>query len=317
VELRFRAMGSDAHVIVVGGAPVLGHRAVAWIDDLERRWSRFLPDSEVCELNRSAGRPVVVSSPTALLVERAVGGHRLSGGSFDPTVLGDLLRAGYDRSFDELTGRTRRVPSFLAAGCERIRIDGCTVTLPPEVGFDPGGIGKGLAADLVTSRLLEAGARGACVNLGGDVRLRGCGPTGGSWTVALEHPATAAPIAKLGLHEGAVATSTTLRRRWRTAAGEAHHLIDPGTGQPSTSDLTFVSVVTEEAWRAEILAKAILLRGSTHPFDLIGDLVGDGTATGSAAALVVDRAGRVQTSSGFADFTRGSGPDLPGREVLS
>src|SRR6266550_4563773 len=95
-------MGSDGHLIVVGGRHGLVHRARARIDELERRWSRFLPDSEVSELNRGAGHAVEVSPDTTELVERAVDAWRLSGASFDPTVLGDVLRAGYDRSFDEL-----------------------------------------------------------------------------------------------------------------------------------------------------------------------------------------------------------------------
>ena len=37
-----------------------------------------------------------------------------------------------------------------------------------------------------------------------------------------------------------------------------------------TSDLTLVTVIATEGWRAEIMAKAVLLRGSEHPFDLLG-----------------------------------------------
>src|SRR4051794_26315561 len=63
-ELRFRAMGSDAHVVVVGGPAGLAAEARRRIDDLERRWSRFLPDSEVSALTQHAGTPVAVSTET-------------------------------------------------------------------------------------------------------------------------------------------------------------------------------------------------------------------------------------------------------------
>ena len=56
-ELRFRAMGSDVHVMVVGGPPELGAAARARIDELESRWSRFRPDSELSRLNRLAAGP--------------------------------------------------------------------------------------------------------------------------------------------------------------------------------------------------------------------------------------------------------------------
>src|SRR5204862_7805754 len=54
-ELEFRAMGSDVHVIVVGGAVGLAEAAQHRIDELEQKWCRFLPDSAVSELNRLAG----------------------------------------------------------------------------------------------------------------------------------------------------------------------------------------------------------------------------------------------------------------------
>src|SRR6476620_9217437 len=101
-ERRFRAMGSDAHVVVVGPER-LADRAEARIADLERRWSRFDERSEVSALNRHAGDPVVVSTETVELVERALDAWRLTHGWFDPTVLGALERAGYDRTFDEVS----------------------------------------------------------------------------------------------------------------------------------------------------------------------------------------------------------------------
>src|SRR5437879_11851295 len=98
---RFRAMGTDIEVIVVGD-PELVDRAVTRIDDREHRWSRFLDDSEVSELKRRTGELIAVSPDTVLLVRRAIEAWRVSGGTVDPTVLGDVLRAGYDRPFDQL-----------------------------------------------------------------------------------------------------------------------------------------------------------------------------------------------------------------------
>jgi thiamine biosynthesis lipoprotein len=299
-ELEFRAMGSDAHVIVVGGAPDLAERARRRVDDLEQRWSRFVESSEVNELTRRAGETVAVSPETVLLVERAVEAWRLTGGSFDPTVLGDVIRAGYDRSFDELPEHPTGGASALLVGCSDIRFDAGGVRLPAGTGFDPGGIGKGLAADLVVGEIAGAGADGVCVNLGGDLRVRGRAPSGDAWTVAIEHPWAGAPVAYVGLTDGAVATSTTLKRRWDVDGEARHHLIDPGTHRPAATDLTLASVVAGDAWVAEVLAKAVLLRGLPYQFDLIG-------GTG-AEALVVDDTGRVLVSDGFTAFTGGEVP---------
>ena len=305
-ELSFRAMGSDAHVIVVGGPVDGATRARARIDELEQRWSRFRADSEISVLNRNAGQFVEVSDDTRLLIERAIEAWRISGGSFDPTVLGALIRAGYDRSFDTLGDAPAAGLSSLLLGCTDIELTEHAVRLPAGTGFDPGGIGKGLGADLVAEETMAAGADGVCINLGGDLRVQGRSPEGEGWTIDIEHPLSSAPITRVGVAEGAVATSTTLRRQWKVEGAPRHHLIDPGTGLPSDSDLTLACVITAHAWAAEVLAKAVLLRGSAHPFDLLG-------GTG-AQALVVDRDGRVIATDGFGAYLGGAAlPErLPG-----
>jgi thiamine biosynthesis lipoprotein len=289
-------MGTTAQVIVVDADPRLLEPAQARIRELEERWSRFLPTSEVSALNCNAGRALRVSSETIELVKRALDARRATGGLFDPTVLGDLLRAGYDRSFETLGTAPHAGSSDLVADADSIVIEGDTVRLPIGTGFDPGGIGKGLAADIVVKELRAAGAAGVCVNLGGDIRVAGPAPEGDAWTIDVRHPACREPIARLGVSDGAVAISTTLRRQWTIAGERRHHLIDPATGRPSTSSRTFATVVTGFAWAADVLAKALVLDDRADPFHLL--------RCSGAEALVVDADGRISTTFGMTAFTR-------------
>ncbi|MDQ1396638.1 MAG: FAD:protein transferase [Acidimicrobiaceae bacterium] len=295
-ELRFRAMGTDVHLLVVGGPPMLVTLAKARIDDLEQRWSRFLPDSEVSRLTSNAGHPVRVSDDTVLLVRRAIEGWRMSGGAFDPTVLGAMIRSGYSRSFDEMRGESAAGHSSLFLGCTDIEVTGNTVRLPLGTGFDPGGIGKGLAADIVAAEVMAGGAAGVCVSIGGDVRVTGEAPDG-AWTIAVEHPWSSDPLVRLGMTDGAVATSTTLLRRWLVGGHARHHLVDPATGLTATTDLNLATVVAGTGWVAEVLAKAVLLKGAEHPFDIVG-------GTG-AEAVAVGEDGRVHVSDGLPAFLGG------------
>lgn len=290
-ELHFRAMGSDAHVVVVGGDAALADAARRRLFGIEQRWSRFVPGSEVSMLNRFAGELVPVSWETVLLVRCAVDAWRITGGSFDATVLGDLQRAGYDRSFESLVPSA--ATSDLITGCTDIEVSDDAVRLPRGTGFDPGGIGKGLAADLVAGEVMAAGADGVCINLGGDLRVLGRAPFEGAWTVGIEDPLTDTTIATVGLEHGAVATSTTVKRRWMIEGEHRHHLIDPATGQPSASDIVLATVIAGEAWMAEVLAKAVLLRGSNRAFDLLDEYT---------TALVVDSTGTITRSVGFDVF---------------
>ena len=297
-ELHFPAMGTRVHVFVHGD-PALLTFARERIEHLEHRWSRFLPSSEVSALNALSGRPVVVSEDTVQLVAAGIDAWRATDGRFDPTVLGDVVRAGYDATYDVVARRGGHGSSPLQRGCGDITFDRVTsiVELPAGVGFDPGGIGKGLAADLVVDELLAAGALGACVNIGGDVRVEGDAPDGGAWLVAIEDPATEHEIASVTLGAGGVATSTTARRTWTADGAAMHHIIDPDTGEPASTAVVSATAIARRATGAEVMAKAAVLAVQGDALDAIIRLGGEG--------LVVDRDGMVATSPGFSAFRTG------------
>jgi thiamine biosynthesis lipoprotein len=265
-------MGSDAHFVVVTDGARDGDEllAAAWarVEQLEARWSRFRPDSEVSALNRHAGTPVTVSRETIALVRHAVAAWELTGGRFDPTVGAALVAHGYDRDFDALASAGGAPPPGSPAptpGPAGIGIDvrSSEVTLPAGVVFDPGGIGKGLTADMVATALHETGAEGVLVNLGGDLRAIGTPAAAEGWTIGVPDPAHPAyELMRVALAEGAMATSSRLRRRWVTATGAAHHLIDPATGRPADTEVLAVTVVADQAWRAEALTKLGFLAGA-------------------------------------------------------
>ena len=293
-EARWRAMGSDAHVIVVDGPATLPEVARDRVEALESRWSRFRPGSELCRLNRAAGRPVACSDDTYLAIGAAVDAWTTTHGAYDPTVLDAVVAAGYDRDFATSAPGPRTGAPRPAPGCSGIEFDPVVraVTLPAGVSIDLGGIGKGLAADLVAAMLLRSGATGACVNLGGDLRACGRPPTDAGWVVDLEH----APGLRVAVGEGAVATSASTRRRWRVDGVEQHHLIDPRTGAPASSDLCAVTILADGAARAEVTAKAAFVAG-------VGDaaaVVEDAGVTG----LLFTAAGETVLLPGIEEFLR-------------
>jgi FAD:protein FMN transferase len=299
-ETRFRAMGSDVHVIVVGGTLHLLDIAHRFVDILEAKWSRFRPTSEISLLNEHAGGPVHVSGETLALVEHGVEGARVTGGRYDPTVLGAVVRAGYDRSFELLSEISSDGESSLGFGYDRIQIDRShsTVALPPGVGFDPGGIGKGYAADLLVMELLSRGAAGVCANVGGDLRVQGAGPGGGSWTVGVEHPLAPESLQRIVLLNGAVATSTRTRRRWGPADDRRHHLIDPATGRPASSGLSSATAIAAEGWQAEVMAKGAFVAGLSEGLVML--------ASTGTEGILVDDSGTAYPSAGLHRFTESS-----------
>jgi len=276
-EARFRAMGTDVHLAVLGDDPTLLDQARRRIEDLEQRWSRFRPDSLLNRLNDADGRPVPVDDETFDLITTAVGAWPGTGHRFDPTVLDAVVQAGYDRTFEQIGAGPGPAPGSVPLpppGCEDIRLDPVerTVALPVGTHLDLGGIGKGRTADLVALDLLIGGAQSALVNLGGDLRIAGGLANGDAYSIAIDDPADpGTPATVVDLVAGGLATSSQARRRWSVDGEERHHLIDPATGAPARTDVAAVTVIAHEATEAEIVAKAALVAGVDEGLELLAD----------------------------------------------
>lgn len=296
-QTRFRAMGTDCHVLIEAGDPVVEMRFLAAarqrVELLEQCWSRFRPDSELSTMNARAGRgPQPASEDYLLLVTRMREAWEMSGGLFDPTVLQSMTTLGYDADFATVAARTATSPADItvlpAPGMSGVLIDeaAMTVALPAGIGLDPGAIGKGLAADVIAEEFRQAGADGVLVNLGGDISI--AGQIDEPWAIGVDDERLPRDLGDrtlrvlefpLGTDRLGVATSTTLKRRW--AQGRRHHVIDPRSGSMATSDLVQVTVADSSAWQAEVTATTALLQNSTDARVWL-------EATGTPALLLTD-----------------------------
>ncbi len=253
-------MGSDVELVVDGPADLL-ETAQLRIEELDRMWSRFVSDSEISTLNRTSDW-VRVSDNTMMLIDHAIAAWRMTDGAFDPTVLSSLVANGYADSRTDTAGHTslshpaRRGPAPGPAGIEIDRA-ASRVRFGAGITFDPGGIGKGLAADVVGAELIAMGATAAVVAIGGDVRVAGRASSG--WVVAVEDPFDAdVTLIELSVLNGGVCTSSVRSKTWIDGDTPMHHLIDPRTGAPITSSTVSATVIAGEAWLAEVLCKAAI-----------------------------------------------------------
>ena len=276
VEQRdaFACFGSRCTVIVADARVADAQAAVAQARQRLLEWhgqfSRFEPGSELTRLNDATGDTVTVSPMMRRVVEAAVTAARDTGGLVDPTLLSEIEGAGYDSQFEgeglpialALALAPDRAPGRPAreAGWRRVRTDrrAGTVTRPPGVRIDPGGIAKGVFADELATLL--TGYDAFVVDCGGDMRL------GGRLRLAREVH-VASPFDDSTLHtfvvrSGGVATSGVGRRSWLDRDGRpAHHLLDPASGRPAFTGVVQVTAFAPTATEAEALSKAALLSG--------------------------------------------------------
>lgn len=258
-EDSFRAMDTDIDIIIDSSDAAPPFALFAGVRRLfetqEARFSRFRPTSLVSRLNAGGA---VDDAWLAAACRMAIEAHVFSGGIFNPLILKSLERAGYSTTFDAVTGGSP-VPAPAPSPADALQVSGSLVTLR-DGRLDLGGIVKGWTVDLAIG-MLVASAPNTLINAGGDLRCAGNEEGNDGWLVSIVQPGTADDAWQGTIH-GALTTSTSLKRRWKTDSGhEAHHLIDPRTGLPSASRFVQVSTWHALTWKAECWAKAVLIGG--------------------------------------------------------
>jgi FAD:protein FMN transferase len=270
----FAALGTTA-VVAVSAAPQLdlAERILRErLGDVDRACSRFRFDSELSVLNREPGVDVRVSDLLFDAVRTAVDVARLTGGLVDPTIGRTLRLAGYDRTFSEIRLRdgTQVRPSVAAvAGWRAVVLDERrrTIRIPEGVELDLGATAKALAADRSAAAIAGATGCGVLVSLGGDVAVAGNAPSGG-WPVLIadDHAAPLdGPGPTVSMSVGGLASSGTRVRRWTTAGGELHHIVDPRTARPAVTPWRTVTVAARSCVDANAASTAAIVLGDAAP----------------------------------------------------
>ena len=264
----FKAMNTQFHIWLdaqESGTRKALHEAELLAREVENTLSRFRQDSALSRVNRAPGRWHRVPPLMAEVVKEALYWAQQTNGDFDPTVLHALQAAGYDRSFEEIRGKNVPVPTCeesqkIQSSWRDVRLEGDMLYLPPHTGLDLGGIAKEWTADRIAEMLAEWGA--CLVDAGGDIRVMGAPALWGTWPVAIAHPLRPEEdVVRFGLSNGAIATSSRVRRAWLVGGRPAHHLIDPRTGQPAQTPLLSASVIAPTTVMAGVLSKVLMIRG--------------------------------------------------------
>jgi thiamine biosynthesis lipoprotein len=302
-RIDFRAMGTNMIAMLDSSssqAPDELSQVPNWFEDWEQTLSRFRKDSELNQLNRSAGWPVHVSQTIWEVFQAAVAAETASEGLVKATVLDAMLNIGYDRSLEELPHERplqevtpwNKIPSLAEVSLDE---KNQTICLPADVHLDFGGIAKGWAAQQAANKLSKWGP--ALVSAGGDMAITGERPNAELWPVTIDDPFNQGEvIANLGLSACGIATSGTDYRRWKMGGRWNHHIIDPRTGQSAQTDLVAASIIAPDVLQAEMAAKAVIILGSQDGMRWIE------ARPGFSAMLVTETNGEIILSNHISQF---------------
>ena len=287
-------MGVTCVVTVVGSnSHEIALQCLDLVEELESLWSRFIPTSDISRLNIANGQPTVVDERTLTLIHHMIAAHQATDGAYNPTRLPLQIAAGDAHSLINDRNTELATDSIVFPQLSGIHIfhDG-KVSLPRGMTLDAGGIGKGLAADLILRVALEQGADGACINLGGDMAIN----TGDSigWDVEIISPIDHGVVLDtIRITVGGVATSSLFARQ-RNSAGIASHLFSDSSAHDTQHTVGATVIANSAAW-SEAWTKYAILSNPAQAIDTL-------TSTG-LAALLVSADGHTTRSESWKTFT--------------
>jgi thiamine biosynthesis lipoprotein ApbE len=216
-QLSLEVLGTYAFLAVRGGGPGLLIDARQLLDDYDRKWNPTRPESLIAQVEAAGGAAVPVDDETFHLVQASVEAASLTDG---------------------------------AVGSEGLDLNAvlARVGAPEGAVFDVDDQARATVADRVAEALVDAGALGAVVDVGGALRLAGTVAEGSAWVIDVADPDADPddpPVVRLGIAEGAAATV-----------------------EHPTSELASVTVLADEAATAVVWAAAgdvDAVEASGHP----------------------------------------------------
>ncbi|MET0863528.1 MAG: FAD:protein FMN transferase [Nakamurella sp.] len=225
------------------------------IEDFDRTYSRFRPDSLVAKMAAGAGVFEFPEDVIPLLsFYRRL--YDITGGAVSPLVGGTLEDLGYDAGYRLApVNLVRTTPAW----DDVLTWQGATLSTTAPVVLDVGAAGKGYLIDIVAGLLDGFGVDSFVIDASGDLLHRG--PD--ALRVGLEHPADPSKvIGVVPVANSALAASAANRRTWGSADRVLHHIVDPRTSEP-TRQITASWVSADSAMVADGLATAMFFADAT------------------------------------------------------
>lgn len=280
--------------------------AFSEIKRIEYTLSKYLRESEISRINRSAGLfPVEVNLEVFKLLEESVKFSHLTNGAFDISVGAIMELWGLAQKRNIIPADDQIRQACLTAGYTNISLNcrGRTVFFKnPDTKIDLGGIGKGYAVDKAIDILKKNRIKKALINAGGNIF---CLDEDYS-NIGIKDPLEPDEIiTAVFLKDKAISTSANYERSFSIGDKGYGHLVDPETGYPASGNILSVSIISSSAKIADILSTAVFILGEEQGMKLIEN-------TDDAEGIIIvkgDRKPGLRISSGLNKNFRLKGGD--------
>ena len=218
----------------------------------EQRYSRFKSNSLLFKLNRAKR----LEQPPAELIDMlnfAISAAQSSQGVFNITSGVVLSQHGYGPA---------QIGEFRHDWVDGIQISDTAVTIDRDIALDFGGFGKGWLVDTLLAYIRNKTDASVLVNGGGDIGLQVAGGVDLPLMMPGDH---AKYVAKVRIHEGALASSSPLVRRW-----QLHNHLVAESGMSYSGEIAQLSAYAASASLADMAATSCIV--ADDPFAMARQL---------------------------------------------
>lgn len=238
------------------------------IHHYEKLFSRTTEGSDIWNVNQANGEPIFVDPETISLLSTALSYAELSDGKVDPTIgtLSSLWNFG-ETNQGMIPSDNEIKEALSHVDYRKVLINGNTVQLKdPKAMLDLGFIAKGYIADRIKEYLLSEGVKSGIINLGGNVLTIGTKPDGSSYQVGIQKPFADAGTALLTekVTDASLVSSGNYERYFEKDGILYHHILSTKTGYPAKSNLSEVTILSNNSVDGDALSTLLFILGSSE-----------------------------------------------------
>jgi thiamine biosynthesis lipoprotein len=236
------------------------------LDAVNNSLSMFNKESVISKINNN--QPVVLDSLFLAVWEKGQYVSRCTDGAFDMTVapLVDLWGFGLKNREKVESVAVDSVRQYVGYELAVLK-DGVISKSYPEMRIDAGAIAKGYACDVVADTLEAYGCTDFCIEIGGELVVKGVNPKGANWHIAINKPLEDSLCLNreiqdvIELTNCGMATSGNYRNYYEMDGKKYSHTIDPRTGYPVQHSLLSATIVAPDCMTADAWATACMVGG--------------------------------------------------------
>ena len=204
----------------------------------------------------------------------------------------------FDSDNPKLPNPEKLKKAVTTVGYKNVVVKGRTVQLKnPRTKLDLGAVAKGYISGKMAQFLKSEGIENAIINLGGNVVAVGKKHDGSPWKVGIRKPEKDASkiLGATSVKNKVVITSGVYERMFKLSGKKYHHILNPKTGYPISSDLTGVTLITsiDNAGECDAYSTVSLLMGKAGGSEFMKK------HKDKYEAMFIDSAGKLAMSEGF------------------